>query len=109
MAIKIKVRESLSPMPVEKKDLVYVPKFINESGLNDLVWDIHAQYKNAANGEEESGWEGDARAFSFRSAMKATEFKYLIAIGNSDTIFAFTSKLDRDCVLSDYLPDSDVW
>lgn len=96
-------------MQIEQKDLIYVPEFINESGLADLVWDIHAQYKNAAGGGEESGWEGDARAFSLVSAMKATDFKYLIVIGNSDTVFAFTSKSDRDCVLSDYIPDIDVW
>ena len=92
-------------MKTEQKDLIYVPEFINESGLNDLVQDIHAQHENG-----EDGWEGDAQSFSsVPSVMKLADFPYLIAIGNSDTIFAFTSKLDRDCVISDYLSDIDVW
>lgn len=96
-------------MKTEQKDLIYVPEFINESGLGELVSDIHAQWVAAQDDGEESGWEGDARVCTLSSAMKAPEFKYLIAIGNSDTIFAFTSKSDRDCVISDYLSDIDVW
>lgn len=97
-------------MKIEQKDLIYVPEFINESGLADLVWDIHAQFKNAQNGGEESGWDGDATCYSsIQRVMELTDFPYLISIGNSDTVFAFTSKLDRDCVLSDYIPDTSVW
>jgi hypothetical protein len=106
MGIKMikKAGEALVPLKTFKKDLVYVPEFKNEAGLTDLVWDIHAMYKN---GEE--GWDGDATCFSsVSSIMDLTDFPYLIAIGGSDTLFAFQSKTDRDCIVSDYLPDPDA-
>lgn len=112
MGIKLikKTQEKLTKLPTVKKDLVYVPGFTNEKGLADLVWDIHAQFKNAQNGGEESGWDGDATCYSsVPRVMELTDFPYLIAIGGSDTLFAFQSKLDRDCILSDYLPDPEAW
>lgn len=112
MGIKLikKTQEKLTKLPTVKKDLVYVPGFTNEKGLADLVSDIHAQFKNAQNGGEESGWDGDATSFSsVPRVMELTDFPYLIAIGGSDTLFAFQSKSDRDCILSDYLPDPEAW
>lgn len=105
MAIKLikKNNEGLRNLQTFKKDLVYVPEFTNEKGLNDLVWDIHAQYKNG-----EDGWEGDAHVARLPAAMALTDFPYLIVIGDSDTLFAFTSKSDRDCIISDYLRDTDL-
>lgn len=105
MGIKlIKKNEGLRDLKTFKKDLVYVPEFTNEAGLNDVVQDIHAQYKNG-----EDGWEGDAQSFSsIQRVMELTDFPYLIAIGGSDTLFAFQSKSDRDCILSDYLRDPDL-
>ena len=106
MGIKLikKNNEALHNLSTFKKDLVYVPEFTNESGLNDLISDIHAQYKNG-----EDGWEGDAQAFSsIPRVMELTDFPYLIAIGDSDTLFAFQSKSDRDCILNDYLRDPDL-
>lgn len=103
MGIKLikKAGEALVPLKTFKKDLVYVPEFTNEAGLNDVVQDIHAQYKNG-----EDGWEGDAQSFSsIQRVMELTDFPYLIAIGGSDTLFAFQSESDRDCIISDYLSD----
>ncbi len=103
MGIKLvkKAGEALADLKTFKKDLVYVPEFTNEKALAGLVWDIHAQYKNG-----EDGWEGDATCSSYvPDIMALTDFPYLIAIGGSDTLFAFQSKSDRDCVVSDYLPD----
>ena len=34
---------------------------------------------------------------------------YLLVVGASNTVFAFTSKLDRDVVISDYLSDPEAW
>ena len=111
MGIKLikKTQEKLTKLPTVEKDLVYVPGFTNEAGLTDLVWDIHAQYKNAQGGGEESGWDGDATCFSSVSSIMDLDYPYLIAIGGSDTLFAFQSKSDRDCILSDYLPDPEAW
>lgn len=95
--------EALRDLKTFKKDLVYVPEFTNEKALSDLVEDIHALFKN---GEE--GWEGDAHVARLPAAMALTDFPYLIAIGGSDTLFAFQSKSDRDCILSDYLRDPDL-
>ena len=96
-----KAGEALANLKTFKKDLVYVPEFKNEGALADLVWDIHAQYMNG-----EDGWEGDAQCFSsVQRVMELTDFPYLIAIGGSDTLYAFESKSDRDCIVSDYLPD----
>ncbi len=106
MGIKLvkKAGEALVPLKTFKKDLVFAPEFTNEKSLNDLVQDIHAQYKNG-----EDGWEGDAQSFSsIRRVMELTDFPYLIAIGGSDTLFAFQSKSDRDAIISDYLPDPDM-
>lgn len=105
MGIKLikKKREGLRDLKTFKKDLVFVPEFTNEKGLNDVVQDIHAQYKNG-----EDGWEGDARVARLPAAMALTDFPYLIAIGGSDTLFAFQSKSDRDCILNDYLRDPDL-
>lgn len=102
MGIKLikKSREGLRDLKTFKKDLVYVPEFTNEKGLNDVVQDIHEQYKNG-----EDGWDGDAHVAQLPAAMALTDFPYLIAIGGSDTLFAFTSKDDRDCILNDYLRD----
>ena len=101
--------EALRNLKTFKKDLVYVPEFTNEKGLSDLVWDIHSQYKNAQNGGEESGWDGDAQSFSsVPRTMELTDFPYLIAIGGSHTLFAFQSQSDRDCILNDYLRDPDA-
>lgn len=107
MGIKLikKTPEALRPLKVMEKDLVYVPDFTNETGLADLVGDIHAQYVN-----DEEGWAGDATCFSsIPRVMELDGFPYLIAIGGSDTIFAFQSQSDRDCVVSDYLPDPAAW
>ncbi len=99
-----KKREGLRDLKTFKKDLVYVPEFTNEAGLNDVVQYIHAQYKNG-----EDGWGGDAQSFSsIQRVMELTDFPYLIAIGGSDTLFAFQSKSDRDCILLDYLRDPDL-
>ena len=96
--------EALRNLQTFKKDLVYVPEFTNEKVLSDLVWDIHAQHKNG-----EDGWEGDAQSFSsVPRIMELTDYPYLIAIGDSHTLFAFQSKEDRDCILSDYLRDPDL-
>lgn len=106
MGIKLikKNNEALRDLKTFKKDLVFVPEFTNEKALSDLVWDIHAQYKNG-----EDGWEGDAQSFSsIQRVMELTDFPYLIAIGGSDTLFAFQSESDRDCILSDYLRDPDL-
>lgn len=111
MGIKLikKTQEKLTKLPTVEKDLVYVPGFTNEKGLIDLVADIQAQYKEAQNGGEESGWDGDANAWKLADAMKALDFKYLLTIGASDVVFAFTSKADRDCIINDYLPDPEAW
>lgn len=104
MGIKLvkKMGEGLRNLKTFKKDLVYVPEFTNEKALADLVWDIHAQYKNG-----EDGWDGDATCSSYlHDIMALTEYPYLIAIGDSDTLFAFTTKSDRDCIISDYLRDT---
>lgn len=99
-----KKREGLRDLKTFKKDLVYVPEFTNEAGLNGVVQDIHAQYKNG-----EDGWGGDAQSFSsIQRVMELADFPYLIAIGGSDTLFAFQSKSDRDCILLDYLRDPDL-
>lgn len=105
MGIKLikKTNEGLRDLKTFKKDLVYVPEFTNEAGLNDVVQDIHAQYKNG-----EDGWDGDAHVGLLTSVMALTDFPYLIAIGGSDTLFAFQSKSDRDCILNDYLRDPDL-
>ena len=107
MEIKLikKKQEGLRNVKTFKKDLVFVPEFTNEKGLNDVVSDIHAQYKNG-----EDGWEGDAQSFSsIPSVMELTDFPYLISIGGSDTLFAFQSKSDRDCIIDDYLSDPEAW
>lgn len=111
MGIKLikKTQEKLTKLPTVEKDLAYVPGFTNEKGLADLVQDIHAQYKEAQNGGEESGWEGNAISAPLSEVMELTDFPYLIAIGGSDTVFAFQSKSDRDCIISDYLPDPEAW
>lgn len=111
MGIKLikKTQEKITKLPTEQKDLVYVPGFTNEKGLTDLVADIHAQFKEAQNGGEESGWDGDANAWKLQDAMKALDHKYLLVIGASDIVFAFTSKSDRDVVISDYLSDPEAW
>ena len=99
-----KAVEGLRNLRTFKKDLVYVPEFEDEKALTDLIWDIHTMYKN---GEE--GWDGDATCYSsVPRIMDLTEYPYMIAIGESSTLFAFTSKSDRDCVVSDYLPDLDM-
>ena len=106
MGIKLikKSNEGLRDLKTFKKDLVYVPEFTNESGLNDVVQDIHALYKNG-----EDGWEGDAQSFSsIQRVMELADYPYLIAIGDSDTLFAFQSKSDRDVIVSDYLRDPDL-
>lgn len=105
MGIKLikKTNEGLRDLKTFKKDLVYVPEFTNEAGLNDVVQDIHAQFKNG-----EDGWDGDAHVARLPTAMALTDFPYLIAIGGSDTLFAFQSKSDRDCILNDYLRDPDL-
>lgn len=95
--------EALRNLQTFKKDLVCVPEFTNEKGLNDIVQDIHAQFKNG-----EDGWDGDAHVARLPAAMALTDFPYLIAIGGSDSLFAFQSKSDRDCILSDYLRDPDL-
>lgn len=100
---KTKKGEALRNLKTFKKDLVYVPEFTNEKGLNGIVQDIHAQFKNG-----EDGWDGDAHAARLPAAMALTDFPYLIAIGNSDSLFAFQSKSDRDCILNDYLRDPDL-
>ena len=111
MGIKLvkKTQEKLTKLPTVEKDLVYVPGFTNEKGLIDLVADIQAQYKEAQNSGDESGWDGDANAWKLPDAMKALDFKYLLTIGASDVVFAFTSKADRDCIINDYLPDPEAW
>lgn len=96
-------------LPTEQKDLVYVPGFTNEKGLVGLIEGIHDQFKEAQNGGEESGWDGDAGAFDFKNAMGALDHKHLLAIGGSNKVFGFTSKSDRDVVISDYLSDPDAW
>lgn len=111
MGIKLikKTQEKLTELPTVEKDLVYVPGFTNEKGLAGLVGAIHAQYTEAQNGGEESGWDGDATCYSsIPLVMELTDFPYLIAIGGSDTVFAFQSESDRDCIISDYLPDPEA-
>lgn len=111
MGIKLvkKNNEALRDLKTFKKDLVYVPEFTNPQALSDLVWDIHAQYKNG-----EDGWEGDAQSYSsIQRVMELTDYPYLIVVGNKDTrfgdtIYAFQSKSDRDCILNDYLRDPDL-
>lgn len=98
-----KKHEGLRDLKTFKKDLVYVPEFANEKALADLVVDIHDLFKD---GEE--GWDGDAHVAQLPAAMALTDFPYLIAIGGSDTLFAFQSKSDRDCILNDYLRDPDL-
>ena len=98
-----KNREGLRDLKTFKKDLVYVPEFTNEKGLQELVADIHDQYKNG-----EDGWDGDAHVALLPAAMALTDFPYLISIGGSNTLFAFQSKSDRDVILSDYLRDPDL-
>ena len=104
-----KTQEGRRPLSVEKKSITYVPHFTNEKGLSDLVADIHAQYKDAQDGGEESGWDGDAKALELKDAMNSLDYPYLLAIGGSNTVFAFTSESDRDCVIIDYLPDPEAW
>ena len=104
MGIKlIKKNEGLRNLKTFKKDLVYVPEFTNERGLQELVGDIHSMYKN---GEE--GWDGDACWSILKNVVDLTDYPYLIAIGGSNMIFAFTSESDRDCILMDYLRDPDL-
>lgn len=107
MGIKMikKAGEALVPLKTFKKDLVYVPEFTHTKDLQELVDDIHTMYQNG-----EDGWGGDAQSFSsIQRVMELTDFPYLIAIGGSDTLFAFQSESDRDCILSDYLSDPGMW
>lgn len=104
------VKEKITPLPVVPKDLVYVPGFTNEEGLVDLVNEIHRQAVDAHNSGEESGWDGDASVHhSVRDAMSALDSPYLLVVGASNIVFAFTSKSDRDVVISDYLSDPGAW
>lgn len=106
----MEVKEKITPLPVVPKNLVYVPGFTNEEGLTELVNDIHRQVVDARNGKEDSGWEGDASVYhSVRDAMSALDHPYLLVVGASNVVFGFTSKLDRDVVISDYLSDPGAW
>ena len=110
MGIKLikKTQEKINKLPTEQKDLVYVPGFTKADELAELVNDIHNQFKEL--GPEESGWDGDAMVCTKLSdAMKAPGLTYLLAVGDSDTVFAFASKYDRDCMIMDYLPDPEMW
>lgn len=105
MGIKMikKAGEALVPLKTFKTNMIYVPEFKNERGLQALVADIHAMYKN---GEE--GWDGDACWSILKNVVDLSDYPYLIAIGGSNMVFAFQSKTDRDCIVSDYLPDPDA-
>lgn len=104
------VKKKITPVSVVPKDLVYVPGFANEEGLVDLVNEIHSQVVAAHNGGEDSGWDGDASVHhSVRDAMSALDSPYLLVVGASNVVFAFTSKSDRDVVISDYLSDPGAW
>lgn len=105
MGIKLikKAGEALARLKTFKKDLVYVPEFTNTKALQGLVADIHNQYKNG-----EDGWEGDAVNFAANPPiLENTGYPYLLVVGGdfAESMFAFQAKIDRDCVVSDYLPE----
>lgn len=105
MGIKFikKEREALANLKTFKKDLVYVPEFTNTKALRELIDDIHTMYQY---GEE--GWEGDAVSFSsYPRVLESSDYPYLLVAGGdfSESMYAFQSKSDRDCIVSDYLPD----
>jgi hypothetical protein len=105
MGIKLvkKNSEARARLKTFKKDLVYVPEFTNTKALQELVADIHDQYKNG-----EDGWVADAVSFAAKPlVLEDTGYPYLLIVGGdfAESIFAFQFKLDRDCVVSDYLPD----
>ena len=88
-------------------DIRYVPDFANAKGLMSLLDDIHGQHTAFMKGDEDdAGWDGDA-GYGQLSAI-LPRFKYFIVIKGSDAVYGFTSKDDRDCVLSDYIPDKDM-
>lgn len=105
MGIKMikKAGEALVPLKTFKKDLVYVPEFTNTKALQELIGDIHIMYQN---GEE--GWDGDAVNFTSNPlVLESSDYPYLLVVGGdfAESMFAFQSKSDRDCIVSDYLPD----
>lgn len=88
-------------------DMRYVPGFTNAKGLMWLLDTIHAQHVEFMEGTtDESGWCGDAGYGPLSIILP--RFKSFIVIGGTDVVFGFTSKSDRDCVLSDYIPDKDA-
>lgn len=108
MGIKMikKAGEALVPLKTFKKDLVYVPEFTNTKALQELIGDIHTMHQN---GEE--GWDGDAVNFASNPlVLESSDYPYLLVVGGDfgESMFAFQSKSDRDCIISDYLPDPDM-
>lgn len=108
MGIKFikKAGEALSPLKTFKKDLVYVPEFTDTKALHELIDDIHTMYQY---GEE--GWEGDAVNFSsYPRVLESSDYPYLLVVGGdfAESMFAFQSKSDRDCIVTDYLRDPDL-
>lgn len=105
MGIKLvkKNSEARASLKTFKKDLVYVPEFTNTKALQELVADIHRQFMDG-----EDGWDGNATNFSANPlVLEDPGYPYLLVVGGdfAESMFAFQSKSDRDCVVSDYLPD----
>lgn len=105
MGIKLvkKSSEALARLKSFKKDLVYVPEFTNTKALQELVADIHKQFTDG-----EDGWDRNATSFSTNPlVLEDPGYPYLLVVGGdfTESMFAFQSKSDRDCVVSDYLPD----
>ena len=105
MGIKLvkKNSEARASLKTFKKDLAYVPEFTNTKALQELVADIHKQFMDG-----EDDWEADAVNFAANPLiLENTGYPYLLVVGGdfAESMFAFQTKSDRDCIISDYLPD----
>ena len=88
-------------------DVRYVPSFTNAKGLMWLLDTIHTQHVEFMEGaSDEVGWCGDAGYGPLSVILP--RFQSFITIGSTDVVFGFTSVPDRNCVLSDYIPDKDM-